>query len=85
MTGRLTALVGQICVVSQIIDYPWTEVYGQAKPPAFKGKSLGRVQPIGGYRGGADPTVSGLAGPRKLKETEIRADTPRVFCPRDRA
>ena len=80
LTDRLTTLVGQICDVSQVIDYPWTEVYGQATPPAFNEKSLGLVQPIGGYRGGADPTVSGLAGPSKMKETEIRADTPVSFA-----
>jgi hypothetical protein len=30
---RLTALVSKICAISYVIDYPWTEIYVQAKPP----------------------------------------------------
>ena len=49
-------------------------------PPAYNEKTLGLVQPSGSYRGGADPTASGMAGPNKMKETEIRADTGVSFA-----
>ena len=49
-------------------------------PPAFNEKTLGLAQPTSGYRGGADPTASGMAGPNKMKETEIRADTGVSFA-----
>ena len=58
--------------MAHVIDYPWAELYGRSKPPAYNEKTFGLAQPRG-IQGGVDPTASGMAGPHRMKETEIRA------------
>ena len=64
----------RICDLAQVVDYPWAELYGRSKPPADNEKTFGLARPSGSYQGRVDPTASGMAGPNRMKETEIRAD-----------
>ena len=62
------------------IDYPWTELCGQARPPAYNDKTLGLVQPRGAPKGGVGPAAaSGMAGVRRVSEQDIRVGAPVSF------
>ena len=55
-------------------DYPWTELYGDARPPTYNEKTLGLAQPRAA-KGEADPmAASGMAGVSRGKEGGARAN-----------
>ena len=63
------------CGMVYAIDYPWTELYGQARPPACNEKTMGLAQPRVASRGGVNPAATtGMAGVRQVKAKDIRAD-----------